>query len=142
MNGQEFIRLAHEAFEPFLKDLGFVMDAPLISGRYYRVSFSTQEHVVSVSYEPGDNALFVIIFGRQHQELSDIDDRKATPRLSDLNSRFMPTVTKAERVANEIAFESVMAYDNEQRLVLKAAKELCLVLPKFLHADGGLRISG
>lgn len=134
MNGQDFLRITHEAFEPFLKELGFVMDEPSISGRYYRTSFTAFQNAVSVSYEPGDDAFFVMVFGRKNGQLSDIDNRKETPRLSDLNSRYMATVTQAERVANEKAFESVLVHDNEERLVLKAAKELRLVLPKFLRS--------
>jgi hypothetical protein len=42
MNGQDFLRIANEAFAPFLRDLGFSMDAPSISGRFYRVSLATK----------------------------------------------------------------------------------------------------
>jgi hypothetical protein len=139
MNGQDFIRITHEAFEPFLSKLGFAMDEPSISGRYYRVSFTAPQSAVSVSYEPGDDALFVMVFGRKNGQLSDIDNRKETPRLSDLNRRYMTTVTQAERVANDKAFESVMVNDNEERQLLKAAKELRLVLPKHLCSPDGLR---
>ena len=139
MNGQDFLRIAHEALEPFLKELGFAMDEPSISGRYYRVSFTAPQSAVSVSYEPGDDALFVMVFGRKNGQLSDIDNRKETPRLSDLNSRYMAAVTQAERVVNEKAFESVLVHDNEERQLLKAAKELRLVLPKYLRSPDGLR---
>ncbi len=134
MNGQDFLRIANEAFVPFLKGLGFVMDEPSISGRFYRVSFTGSAHAVSVSYEPGDDALFVMVFGRKNGELSDIDDRTETPRLADLNSRYMATITNEERAENERAFESVAANDKEERLLLKAAKELRLVLPKYLRS--------
>ena len=134
MNGQDFLRIANEAFVPFLKGLGFVMDEPSISGRFYRVSFTGYAHAVSVSYEPGDDALFVMVFSRKNGELSDIDDRTKTPRLADLNSRYMATVTNEERTENETVFESVTANDKEERLLLKAAKELRLVLPKYLRS--------
>jgi hypothetical protein len=134
MNGQDFLRIANEAFVPFLKGLGFVMDEPSISGRFYRVSFTSSAHAVSVSYEPGDDALFVIVFSRKNGELSDIDDRTKTPRLADLNSRYMATITNEERAENERAFESVAVNDKEERLLLKAAKELRLVLPKYLRS--------
>lgn len=134
MNGRDFLRIANEAFVPFLKGLGFVMDEPSISGRFYRVSFTGSAHAVSVSFEPGDDALFVMVFGRNNGELSDIDDRTKTPRLADLTSRYMAAVTKEERAKNERAFEAVAVSDNEERLLLKAAKELCLVLPKYLNS--------
>jgi len=132
MNGQDFLRIAQEAFVPFLKELGFVMDEPSISGRFYRVSFISRFNAISVSYEPGDDALFVIIFSREDGCLSDMDDRLKTPRLADLNSRFMQTVTGEERAANETAFDAVAVHDTQERLLLKAAKELRLVLPKYL----------
>ena len=132
MNGQDFLRIVNEAFTPFLIGLGFSMDAPSISGRLYRASFSGPKHSVSVSFEPGDEALFVLVFSREHGELSDMDDRLKTPRLSDLNSRYMNAVNSEERAANETAFKSVVARDEEEKVLLKSAKELRLVLPKYL----------
>lgn len=132
MNGTDFLRIVREAFSPFLKRLGFVMDEPSISGRSYRVSFVRSTHAVLVSFEPGDETLFVMVFSRTNGTLSDIDDRVATPRLADLNSRYMPAVTCDERTRNEEIFRSVAVNDKEERLLLKAAKELALVLPKYL----------
>jgi hypothetical protein len=96
---------------------------------------------VSVSYEPGDEVLFVMVFKRENGELSDIDDRSNTPRLSDLNMRYMHTVTKEERLENEVSFRAIEPRDNEEKSVLKAARELRLVLPKYLHdvrSSGGI----
>lgn len=132
MNGQNFLRIVNEVFAPFLKELGFSMGAPSISGRLYRASFSGPKNSVSVSFEPGDNAFFVLVFSRENGELSNMDDRLKTPRLSDLNSRYMNMVSSEERAANESAFQSVVARDGEERVLLKSAKELRLVLPKYL----------
>ncbi len=89
MNGQGFLRIANEAFAPFLEELGFSMETPLISGRFYRASFIGSKHLVSVSFEPGDKAFFVLVFGCEHGVLSNMDDCLKTPRLSDLNRRYM-----------------------------------------------------
>lgn len=132
MNGQDFLRIANEAFAPFLKELGFSMEAPSISGRFYRAIFTSPTHSVSVSFEPGDEAFFVLVFSREGGELSDMDDRMKTPRLSDLNNRYMKTVGSEERTANDAAFKAVVALDDEERVLFKAAKELRLVLPKHL----------
>lgn len=133
MDGQDFLRVCKGAFVPFLTELGFSMDTPSISGRFYRVSFTGAVHAVSVSYEPGDEALFVMVFGREGGELTDIDDRLKTPRLADLNARYMPTITREERAKNEAAFVGVEARDREEVVLVKAAKELRLVLPKYLR---------
>jgi hypothetical protein len=45
----------------------------------------------------------------------------------------MHTITKEERLENEVIFGAIEPRDNEERLLLKAAKELRLVLPKYLH---------
>lgn len=132
MNDQGFMRIVNNAFAPFLEGLGFVEEKPSISGRFYRVSFKGPSHVVSVSYEPGDNALFIMVFSAHSGQLSDPDDPAATPRLSDLSARFMPTVTREERVENEAFFEGIAAHDPEEASLLKAAKELRLVLPRHL----------
>lgn len=139
MKSQEFLRIVHEAFKPFLKDLGFTMDEPSVSGRFYCADFNSNNHQVSVSYELGDNALFVMVGESFQGKFTDIDDREKTPRLSDLNSRYMATITQSERKNNEKAFEGIVVHDSEERRLLKAAKELRLVLPKYLHSPDGLR---
>ena len=96
MNGNDFLRITNSAFTPFLRDLVFVMDTSSISGRHYQVRYTGQFHVVSVSYEPGDDALFIMVFTRENGQLSKIDDRLKTPRLSELNKRFMKMVTDEE----------------------------------------------
>lgn len=135
MNDRNFIRLVREAFDPFLRGLGFVMDTPSISGREYCVSFSSQAHSVQIAFEPGDNALFIFVFRCQKGALSDIDDTTATPRLADLNKRFMSEVTADELAENQKFFALIQTNDEEECLVLKAAKELRLVLPKYLVAE-------
>jgi hypothetical protein len=132
MNGQRFLHIIDEAFVPFLKDLGFLMDTPSISGRFYRARFTDSKHLISVSFEPGDKFFLVSVFDYEHGLLSDIDDRSKTWCLADLNRRYMHTVTNEERSAYESIFNSVSAWDNEEKTLLKFAKELCLVLPKYL----------
>ncbi len=134
MNDHGFLRIIDEAFAPFLAALGFVKDEPSISGRFYCVDFNSAHHQVSVSYEPGDNALFVIVGESKNGKFVDIDNTTKTPRLADLNRRYMEAVTNEERAENEIVFEPVVGNDKEERILLKAAKELRLVLPKYLRS--------
>ena len=137
MNGQDYTRLAHEAFEPFLSELGFSMESPAISGRQYRVSFVSETHAIWIAYEPGDNALFVHVFGCRNGVLSDIDDTNATPRLGDLNKRYMSTVPGDKYAENYEYFKGVLASDEEEQAVLKVARELRLVLPSYLADSKG-----
>lgn len=132
MDGQDFLRIIHDAFEPFLMSMGFSMEVPSINGRFYCASFSGPKNRVSVSYEPGDDALFVLVFSREKDELSDVDDRAKTPRLADLNSRYMHLVSIDERAENEWFFHSVVVTEQKERQLLKCAKELRLVLPEYL----------
>ena len=133
MSGNGFLQIIKTAFVPFLKDLGFLMSETSISGRFYRASFLGRSHSIWVSFEPGDSILFVIVFGREDGKLSDIDDPMKTPRLADLNRRYMASVTNEQRAENEIVFETIFAHDKDERLLLKSAKELRLVLPRYLH---------
>jgi hypothetical protein len=132
MNSQDFLQIINEAYAPFLSELGLVLETPLVSGRYYRANIVGPKHAVSVSFEPGDRAFIVLVFSRENGRLSDIDDRLKTPRLSDLNSRFMNCVSNEERTANEAMFKYIVVRDEEEKLMLKFAKELRLVLPKYL----------
>jgi len=132
MNGQDFLRIVKEAFVPFLAELGFTMGEPLISGRLYRVVFNSLEHSVSVSFEPGEKTLFIWVSTREGGELAAIDDRSKTLRLSDLNRRYMKAVTAEQRASIDAFFKSVVVKDEEEKALLNSAKQLCLVLPKYL----------
>jgi hypothetical protein len=76
--------------------------------------------------------LLILVFTVRDGALSAIDDRKATPRLSDLNSAFMRYVSDVERRENEAEFTGIEATGPMETSLLKAAKELRLVLPKYL----------
>jgi hypothetical protein len=132
MNGQNFLRIINEAFVPFLSDLEFMMDAPSISGRYYHVQFRNIAHVISVSYEPGDEALFIMLREREGDRLSDIDNRLKSPRLDDLSKLYMHTITVEKRERSKALFDSIMVHDKAEQLLVKSAQELYLVLPKYL----------
>lgn len=135
MNGHDFLRIVNSAFAPFLRELGFSMDPPSVSGRLYRASFTGAAHAVSVSFEPGEDALFVVVFTRENGQLSDMDDRTRSPRLADLSARYGNTVTVDKRARSEAAFNAVVARDREEQAVLGAAQELRLVLPKYLARE-------
>ena len=133
MTGPGFERLVRQAFAPFLARLGLTMGAPSISGRLYRVHFTSSTHMVSVSYEPGEGQLLITVSSVSANLLSDYDDPAKTPRLSDLNGRYMKLVTDEERVASDDAFSSIVAEDEDELRLLKSARELCLVLPRYLR---------
>lgn len=132
MNGKEFVHFVDRVFGPFLKNMGFLNREESISGRYYRVSFASQRNAVSISFEPGDSMLLILVFTVRDGALSAIDDRNATPRSSDLNAAFMRYVSDVERGENEAEFAGIEATGPTETSLLKAAKELRLVLPKYL----------
>ena len=136
MDGNRFLKITSTAFTPFLRDLGFSIEKPSISGRYYQVRYIGQFHIVTIAYEPGDNAFFVMVSTGKNNQLLDIDDRSKAPRLTDLNKRYMKMVTIEERLTNEAFFKTIEPQDKEENLLLKAAKELRLVLPKHMQSVG------
>ncbi len=134
MNDQDFIRIIDQAFTPFLKELGFVTQPKAISGRAYMVEFVGNLWTLSVSFEPGDNYFSVILLNNKTRSLAAMDDPQKSPRLSDLNTRYMGKVAPAERETNEAFFASIVVTDSFERQLLKVAKDLRLVLPKHLAA--------
>jgi hypothetical protein len=134
MNGDNFVRIVDEGFWPFMRHLGFIMEKPIVGRRLYSVTFTGEGHAVSISYEPDDIQPSVLVFSLVGGRKSSIDDRNATPRLSDLNAIFMKmkSVTKQERAINDAFFNLIVANDSEERLLPKSAKELRLVLPKYI----------
>lgn len=132
MDGHGFLRVVREGFLPFLSNFGFQMGVPVASGKFYRVSFEGEGCVISIYYEPAEDYLLILILNNENGQVSDIDDRSKTLRLADLNRQYMPLVTKAGREKNEAFFDLVHVEDEEEKLLLKKAKELRLVLPLYL----------
>jgi hypothetical protein len=95
----------------------------------YSVEFGSDTHVVSVSYEPGDDYLLVVIFTVKDGIRSNIDDRAATPRLSDLNARFLHASDADE--LNRRRSEAALV--PEERRIQCIGAELSIVLPRYLH---------
>jgi len=133
MNDQEFCRIIDQAFMPFLSELGFVAKPKSISGRAYIADFAGAAWTLSVSFEPGDDYFAIILLNNDLDGLAAFDDREKSPRLSDLNARYMGQVTPAERDENEIFFSHVSATHPHEKQLLKFAKELRLVIPKHLN---------
>ena len=135
MNDQDFMRITRQAFKPFLRQLGFRMSRPAISGNHYLAKFKTRRNAIWVSYEPFDDYLSVHLFTRRFARLSDIDDPVRSPGLHDLNERYMPAVSREERECNDRFFEGIATDDKAAHQLLKAAKELRLVLPRYLQSS-------
>ena len=132
MNDQDFSRIIDQAFIPFLQELGFVAQPKAISGRAYMVEFIGKSWTLSVSFEPGDNYFSIVLLNNKERGLAAMDDRQKSPRLSDLNARYTGQITLAEREANVAFFASIVVTDSFERQLLKVAKDLRLVLPKYL----------
>lgn len=129
MNGADFSRLVYDAFVPFLLDLGFSIQPIQVSGRYYRASFTNEAFTLLVTFEPGDNQIVIMLVSNGEDDLKSIDDSRKTPRLSDLNAKYMNEVSPESRLRSKERFGSILANDADERRLLKCAEELSLVLP-------------
>lgn len=132
MTGERFKYLVTQAFNSFLSDLGLRPEKIHLSGRYHRASFIGKEHTLIVSFELGDSYLTAMLV-QNDDDLVAIDDPQRTPRLDDLNSAYMGSVTSSERAENESFFSSIKAEDYNEKVLLKCAKDLRLVLPRHLR---------
>jgi hypothetical protein len=132
-NGDSFQRLIREAYVPFLKELGFSGKPVHVSGKYYCAYFVSTHHTLSVSYEPGDHYWDIRIETHGGAgDLKSFDDRSITPHLADLNTRYQGQVSGAERSQNETFFDGIEAKNADEAYLLKCAKDLRIVLPKYL----------
>ena len=135
MNSASFRRLIEEAFNPFLKKLGFHSQPLQINGRFCEAEFKGKNFTLSVSFEPGDDYFTTMLIQNNNSSLAAIDDSQKTPHLSDLNRMYMGEVTQQEREGNEAYFSSIKAEDSNELELLKCAKELRLVLPRHLKSN-------
>ncbi|HET7203581.1 MAG TPA: hypothetical protein VFI92_09460, partial [Steroidobacteraceae bacterium] len=101
----------------------------------YSVEFASTTHVVSVSYEPGDDYLLVVVFTVRDGVRSDIDDRRSSPRLPDLNRRFLHA-SDADELSHR---RSGGVLDPEEQRIQRVGAELAIVLPRYLQSLGNDR---
>ena len=88
-------------FDHFLQTYGFYIPGKYsLSGRLYDAVFEKHNKTLSISWEPGDGCLEIILFQKDGRKLSDYDDRSQTKSLSDLNSEY--SVGKTNSDINEI----------------------------------------
>jgi hypothetical protein len=124
-----------EAAFGFMGDLGFDADPISISGREYVASFRGRGMAVYVSFEPGDDAFIVMVAsGGSGREA--LDDPSRTPRLPELSRRFMSAVSPEARQAADAALRGIVANDEHEQQLVRAARDLRLVLPKYLSSIG------
>jgi hypothetical protein len=131
VNGNEFVSAATRFLLPLLAPMGFSM-ATTVSGRLYSAEFISPTHVVSISFEPGDDYWLVLIFTVKNGVRSDIDDRIATPRLADLNAKFL---ARDDGAALEMIRQRDPAIDPAERKIQRISAELALVLPRYLATN-------
>jgi hypothetical protein len=132
MNGNSFSSLIDSTFRPFLSDLGFVFQSVQLSGRYYRATFVEHQHTLIVTFEPGDEEVVVMLLTNGDDSLKAIDDPARTPRLGDLSARYMSATTPLARTENRAYFSQFEQTDPAEKMLLKCAKDLRLVLPLHL----------
>ena len=119
-------------FKPFLEQLGFAMQPVQMNGGHCYASFVDRRHTVHISLEHGDAQATVMVITNGVNDLRSIDDPAKTPRLSHLNVRYMEHVSAIERDRNEEFFGRHALRDDAERRLLKCAKDLRLVLPRYL----------
>ena len=132
MNGQQFIDTVILYFNDFLAQYGFTFVEGKYSGRLYDVQFESVKYSLSISYEPGDDYLLVVLFTLKEGKLSDFDDRTQTFRLGDLNAKFMPLISSDEINENNVYFSRYVATTPLEKQLLKSAKDLRLCMKKLV----------
>lgn len=130
MDSGTFLDVVRRLISSALELLGFVLPTS-VSGRMYSADFVSPAYVASISFEPGDDYVLVAVFTVTGGVRSDLDDRKTTQRLSDLNPRFL-TQAEIEELRRSPTLEC--AESTAATSFVKAARELAVVLPRYVSA--------
>jgi hypothetical protein len=128
MNSDQFVAAVKAVLCASLEPMGFRISTKT-SGRSYDAECATDDHVAIVSFEPGDGFLLVAVLSVDNGIRSNLDDREKSPRLSDLNRRFLDPAD-VDRL--ELARSRDLPGDPEMSRVVSAMRQLCLVLPKYV----------
>ena len=125
MTSTEFKTYVSFYFDHWLEFYGFHVPANFtLSGKLYESIYEKNDRVLSVSYEPGDDYLVVMLFEKRGNCLSDFDDLSSTKSLSQLNKEFFPKVEKSETRKIDQYFNSLVAESEESKILKKKAREL------------------
>ncbi|WP_211051172.1 hypothetical protein [Parasphingorhabdus halotolerans] len=122
------------SFKPFLADLGFSFAPLAVNGRQYRASFIARAHTLIISFEVGSECLDIMLVNNDDSGLAAIDNHERTPRLQDLNIRYMGKVSEKEKVLGKSSTSYFRPDDPTERLMIKCARDLRLVLPRYLRS--------
>lgn len=134
MSGRDFERIVTQVYTPFLVELGFSVVALHHSGRSYSVRFASGTHRISLSYEPGDEWANLVVSDTPNPSLAEFDDRTRSPRLSDLNRKYMSQVTEDDRRSNNLYFGAETSGSPQETQLFKWARELRLLLRLHLSS--------
>jgi hypothetical protein len=133
MNSQSFKNFSLRVFNPFLKEIGFSLSEIDFNGKFYSIYYDNSIYRVVLSFEPGDSYLSLMLQNKEHDDLTSIDNPEITPRLNDMNLMYMKDVGVSERRENDNYFSSITPENQIEKCILKLAKDLRLVLPKYLR---------
>jgi hypothetical protein len=129
MNGDTFTEAVNRYLDPVMRPLGFESEIR-VSGRLYSANFQSSSHMVSVSFEPGDEYWLVVVHTVTDGLRSEIDDRVTTPRLGDLNAKYL---TSRDGPALEALQSNETTINPMTQKIRKIAAELAVVLPRYLN---------
>jgi len=125
MTATEFKGSISLYFDHFLRCFGFLTPAKFtISGRMYDATYEKSNKSLSISYEPGDEYLEIILFEKNGEKLSDYDDRTTTKSLSDLNRQYTINIKNTDINKIDESFNSLVAENKELMQLKKKAREL------------------
>ena len=128
MNSDQFVAAVNAELRPVLEPLGYRVSTK-VSGRAYDAECATEDCVAIISFEPGDDFLLVAVVSENDGVRSSLDDRTASPRLGDLNRRYLEP---ADVEVLELSRRNDTALDPDARKLVAAMRQLCLVLPRYV----------
>ena len=125
MTATEFKASISLYFDHFLVLFGFSIPARFnLSGRLYDATYEKHNKSLSISYEPSDEYLEIMLFEKCGNNLSDYDDRSATKSLSDLNKQYAINVKDTAIKKIDKYFSGFALVNEESILLRKQAREL------------------
>ena len=95
-----------------------------LSGKLYESTYETNNRALTVSYEPGDDYLVIMLFEKNGDSWSDFDDTSATKSLNQLNKEYFSKIDESEIREIDQYFNGLVAENEDSKLMKKKAREL------------------
>ena len=132
INSVSFTEYVKRTFSFLITEFKLELGEITINGSaFYGVEYRDKLKGISISIEPIGEYFQVIVYKLDHGKMPDYDNKTKKIHLNELNKRVIKNLDKDEFNKNNQYFRDFETRNKTERMILKSAKDLRLVLSHY-----------